>query len=350
MTKFAAVIAFLAAGVLHAQDRKSESGLDYRLTKPSGGGGRVPLIVMLHGTGGGRHVWGAWASAAVSKGYMVCLPMSTGVGTPQSGNMNGDNMKRWDFVDHPKLLSLVDELIRKEGADPKRIYLAGFSNGAWNTSALGLAHPDVFSAILVIGGGLPGQVWKGEEPKSMGVFILHGDKDGSVPVQNGRDMEATLKKAGFPNVVYKEFPGRGHVMFEEEIENFYKWLPKFYKSVRPGSNSTLAWVCDPAALSSLPEKKLALVYFYSAKDQGSPVVESFEMELFKDAGVIGVSRELLCLKLDRDQEAALAKELKVAGPAVLIVDRSKKILASWNAPTAAKTCADRIRALLKKLK
>jgi predicted esterase len=327
------------------QDRTSESGLSYRLTKPSSGGGaRIPLIVMLHGTGGGRHVWGAWGAAATGRGYMICLPVSTGVGNPNSGNMNGDSLKRWDFVDHPKLLSLVQELIRKEGADPKRVYLAGFSNGAWNTSALGLANHEVFSAILVIGGGCPGQVWK-EETKSMGVYILHGDRDNSVKVQNGRDMEKNLKAAGFSDVVYKEFPGRGHEMFEEEIKKFYEWLPKFFKKVRPGSNASLPWENRPPTLA---EKKLALLYFYSARDAGSPLTEYFETELLPSPAVVDAARLVACAKLDRESESELAKELKVSGPAILVVDGARKVLAKWTAPVPAASFAEKIRSLSKK--
>jgi predicted esterase len=332
------------ATILTAQDKTSESGLTYRLMKPQSPTGRkTPLMLFLHGTGGNRGLFGGWASEANRRGYLVCLPWSTGNGG------YGDNLKRWDKVDHPKIVGLVQELIKNENVDPRRVYVGGYSNGAGNTSAVGLANPEIFSGILVIGGWYAGLPYgkKLDEARKMGVYILHGDKDKSVPVDGAREMERALKGAGFSNVVYKEFPGRGHDLFEEEIKKFYDWLPQFYKRVPPGSNATLPWSSGTPA--ELPEKKVALLYFYSAADDRSPVADYFEMELFIDPSVVRAAAEVVCWKLDRDQGgSALANELKVKGPSILLVDSTKKVLASWTAPAPAASFVQKIQSLAKR--
>lgn len=343
---FANSLYFVCALAASAQDQKADCGLQYQVIKPSGGGsgGKPPAFVMLHGTGGGRHVWASWARAASQRGMYVFLPLSPGVGTPQSGNTSGDNLKRWDSADFPTLRAFALEMVKKYGCDPKRVYLSGFSNGAWTAGTVGPSNPDVFSAVLIIGGGIAGQPWRGKEElaKELGYYILHGDKDQSVPVQNGRDAEKNLKAAGFPHVYYKEFPGAGHVMFESEIEHFYRWLEPFRKTVKPGSNSTLHW----GAMREIPEGKLALVYLYSEADRGHAATESFELEVFSDLQLIETAKELICIRIDRDKEEHDFGRL--TGPTLLLVDASRKVLAKWTSATAASTVVGRIKAALKK--
>jgi predicted esterase len=340
------LLATFSALPLAAQDQKAECGLQYQVIKPSGGGsgGRPPAFVMLHGTGGGRHVWAAWARAASQRGMYVFLPLSPGVGTPQSGNTSGDNLKRWDTADFPTLRAFALEVVKKYGCDPKRVYLSGFSNGAWTAGTVGPGNPDLFSAVLIIGGGVAGQPWRGKEElaKELGYYILHGDKDQSVPVQNGRDAEKNLKAAGFPHVHYKEFPGAGHVMFESEIEHFYKWLEPFRKTVKPGSNSTLPW----GPMREIPEGKLALVHLYAETDRGHAAAESFELDLFTDARLIEVAKELLCIRVERDKEKH--EFGNVAGPMVLLVDSDLKVLAKWSSATATSSVVAQIQGALKR--
>ena len=93
--------------------------------------------------------WMSYPWIATSKGYIAVLPYSTGDGRddPKSGN-NRDTQRRWAEVDVPKLASLAKEMQRKHGADPRRTYIAGFSNGGFvsvqgrdsNTFAISLAR------------------------------------------------------------------------------------------------------------------------------------------------------------------------------------------------------------------
>jgi len=46
--------------------------------------------------------------------------------------------------------------------------------------------------------------------KNKAIWIVHGEKDESIPVDQARKMFAALKTAGNTNVVYNELPGEGH--------------------------------------------------------------------------------------------------------------------------------------------
>lgn len=52
--------------------------------------------------------------------------------------------------------------------------------------------------------------------KSKPILILHADNDGSVPIQQARDMAEALKKAGAPHR-FVEYKGKGHMVVTEEV-------------------------------------------------------------------------------------------------------------------------------------
>lgn len=346
MPRVVALFLIFPASLTHAQgreDRKSESGLEYTFFRA---GSRAPLLVCLHGTGGNRALFGPYKDEAVKRGFMVAVPKSTGSGTPQSGNTSGDSSPRWDFVDVPKVVGLVRELIRKEGADPKRIYLMGYSNGGWFTYHIGLSNPEIFAGICVIGGGMAGTPYAGKEEiaREMGIYIIHGTADGSVPVARAREAEKNLKEAGFKNVVYKEYEGAGHELFYGEVGPLFDFWAKHFKKVKPGSNRTLPWR-DASAIENLGDS-FGILYFYSPKDEAHRAVECFEWELFPAPEVIQATSSCKWIRVNRDAEPALAKQFRANGPCLVIVKPDKKVAAVFSSPTTVSAFCKKIKALL----
>jgi predicted esterase len=278
---------------------------------------------------------------------MCVLPYSTGNGKddPNSG-YRGDNSRRWAKVDIPKLVSLAREMQRKHGADPRRTFIAGYSNGGFYAFETGLRHPEVFSAILCIGGGC--NVWDfSEEAKEVGCYIIHGTADKSVKFESGKQAAERLKKAGFRDVVFRDYPGRGHDIFTEEAPRFFPWLAKQKRVLVPGKTSTIGWKEDLAA--ALEGEKKVLAYFYSSRDGDSALVDFVQSELFRDKGFIEVSSAFTCVKVDRDADE-IAKELKVkrAMLALVVIKKEKRRLA-WKlqSPSRVASVITRLRSLAK---
>lgn len=308
------LLAFLLIAIpVQAQGTKtSRKGLKYHLMS-GGGGGRKPLIIFLHGTGGNAMVWSGWASAARQRGYICALPYSTGdgKGDPKSGN-RGDNLRRWANVDLPKLADLARELQETQGADPRRTYIAGYSNGGFYAMETGLNYPEIFSAILCIGGGC--NVWKfTDAAKKVGCYFIHGTADTSVRFEVGKKAAERLKKAGFEDVVFRKYDGRGHELFEEEIPKFFPWLEKQKLEVTPGANDSIAWRSDlDAALKESEESgKKVLVYAYSKKDADSEIAFFLEAELLKDGGFIKAAESFIPVKIDLEKNGKARTELKL---------------------------------------
>lgn len=116
---------------------------------------------------------------------------------------------------------------REFGTDRSRVYLAGLSmggNGAWK---LAYQQPERFAALVVVCGfvqplGIPARDYRpflpaGEDPfaavarrlATVPAWIVHGDADPVVPIEESRRMAAALRTAGGA-VTYRELPGVGH--------------------------------------------------------------------------------------------------------------------------------------------
>jgi predicted peptidase len=121
------------------------------------------------------------------------------------------------------LNALLDDVIRKYRVDKSRVYLTGLSMGGYGTWSLAAAHPERFAAIVPIcGGGNPADAKK---LAALPIWVFHGAKDPTVPVQRSREMVEAIKSAG-GNVKFTEYPEAGHDCWTETYNNpeLYKWL------------------------------------------------------------------------------------------------------------------------------
>nr|NIP98570.1 hypothetical protein [Akkermansiaceae bacterium] len=121
------------------------------------------------------------------------------------------------------VISLIDDILREvAGADPKRVYLTGYSLGAYGTYNLLAMKPDLFAAAIPAAGG--GNTAIAPRLRGIDIWIYHGVHDVSVPVKAAREMAAALKNAGV-SVQYTEMPFDhsipGKVFFQEKV---HKWL------------------------------------------------------------------------------------------------------------------------------
>jgi predicted peptidase len=107
--------------------------------------------------------------------------------------------------------------------DKKRIYVIGLSMGAMGTYDLTIRYPELFAAAIPICGIVNADRLKAA--KKVKFRIFHGDADNVVPVSGSRRAYKALKSAG-ADVEYFEFPGVGHVSWNEAFNrtDFMSWL------------------------------------------------------------------------------------------------------------------------------
>jgi predicted peptidase len=193
-----------------------------------------PTIVALHGSGekgsdGVLHVEGGLGkyvrSHAATFPAVVIFPQ-----VPHD---------LWAPSFYGSLNRLVDSAFRQVNADPKRLYITGFSSGGVIAYNFVHAEPGRYAALVPVGtvvtlmpGGdkrmLPPAEAFAAEAKALGsapVWIFHGAKDDLVAVSIGRQAAKGLEQAG-ATVRYTEYPDGGHDVRDEAFANqeFWPWL------------------------------------------------------------------------------------------------------------------------------
>jgi|694.fasta_scaffold03018_17 dienelactone hydrolase len=181
------------------------------------------LILTLHGAG----------VEGEGQANVYAPKPNTYVIAPTNRRNFGFDWEDWGRLDAIEVLQLASKLF---GTNPRRTYLTGHSMGGHGTWHIGTLFPDRFAAIGPSAGWISFSTYAGrgapvnDDPvakmlrrplltsdtlarksnlSQQGVYILHGDADDNVPVDQARTMRENL--ATFhPDFVYKEQPGAGH--------------------------------------------------------------------------------------------------------------------------------------------
>jgi len=151
----------------------------------------------------------------------------------------------WEEIGRLDALEVLGLAERTIPHDPERVVLTGHSMGGHGTWSVGTLYPDRFAAIAPSAGWI--SFWSyagGWEPEAgrpadamvrramapsdtlaretnalaQGVYILHGDADDNVPVEQARTMKAELTKIAHPDLGYHEEPGAGHWWGDQSVD------------------------------------------------------------------------------------------------------------------------------------
>lgn len=185
---------------------------------------RPALFLSLHGAGV-EAIGQARCYAAKDWGHVVA---------PTNRRPYGFDWEDWGRLDALEVLELA---LRACDVDPGRVYLTGHSMGGHGTWQIGVTYPDRFAAIGPSAGWISFWSYAGSKQRlenktpveelltrasspsdtlalsrnflHHGIYVLHGDKDDNVPVEQARTMRKHL--SGFhADFAYYERPGAGH--------------------------------------------------------------------------------------------------------------------------------------------
>lgn len=119
-----------------------------------------------------------------------------------------------------RLETLVTDL-EDRGAPPERVVLLGFSQGACLSVEYAARHARRYRAVAALSGGLigpPGRRWDYEGTlEETPIFFGCSDRDPHVPAVRVHESADALTRMG-ADVVVKIYPGLGHAVNDDEVE------------------------------------------------------------------------------------------------------------------------------------
>lgn len=155
----------------------------------------APLALLLHGAGRDAHEW------------MGGFPLFDELGLVALG-VDSRNTS-WDLrfggfgPDVAFIGQALEWTFDRCNADPERLGIAGFSDGASYALSLGLTNGDLFSHVL---GFSPGFMLTDGRRGMPPIFLAHGVDDPVLPVGFTRHLADELREDGY-DVRYEEFDG-----------------------------------------------------------------------------------------------------------------------------------------------
>lgn len=165
----------------------------------------APLILALHGaTQSARFMVDRVSPLADS----LACPMLA----PDSREMTWDGIRGSFGIDTVFIDRALEWAFDRVDIDARRVWLAGFSDGASYGLSIAAANGDLFSRVLAFSPGFMPEVEpRGAKPR---VFVSHGTNDQILPIdRTSRVLVPALRRDGY-TVKYEEFQGRHGVPAE----------------------------------------------------------------------------------------------------------------------------------------
>lgn len=167
----------------------------------------APLVLIFHGANG----WG-WG------GMKPFLDLVEEAGVILVSPASKD--RTWDMIvggfgpDVTFTDRALQHAFNHYRVDPKRLAVAGFSDGASYALSIGVTNADLFSHVIAFS---PGYMAEEERHGKAPIWISHGLDDGVLPIdRTSREIVPALRRDGY-RVKYTEFDG-GHA-HPPEIES-----------------------------------------------------------------------------------------------------------------------------------
>ncbi len=151
-------------------------------------GRTAPVVIVLHGGQGSAEAQrerSGFDELAVLEGFTVVYPEGTEWAPGRHAWNTGFLMRRQvgQANDIAYLDALIDLLIRDHGADPRKIFMTGGSNGAMMTLVYATQRAERLAAIAPVVGAMFSFDEKPSRP--LPIMLINGGQDNEVPSEGG---------------------------------------------------------------------------------------------------------------------------------------------------------------------
>jgi phospholipase/carboxylesterase len=211
------------------------SGLAYRVRPALVESANAPCLLLLHGVGSNESGFIELAQQMDPRLVVILVrgPLVLAPGrfaffqvsfTPSGPAIDAAQAER----SRAMLLEFIGQLPAGHGADPKRIWIAGFSQGGIMSASVALTAPESVAGFGVLSGRilpevLP-RVGRGPLLEKVQAFVSHGVHDQTLGIHFAHHAREVLTGLGVP-LAYSEYAA-GHALDGAMIANFRGWLDK----------------------------------------------------------------------------------------------------------------------------
>jgi phospholipase/carboxylesterase len=184
-------------------------------------GAPAPFILLLHGGGQrGGDMIRRFKDEADRRGIVLLAPDSAR-GTWDAVTEVARGHEPAFGEDVARIDAVLKEAFAHVAVDPKRMAIAGISDGAGYALSLGTRNSALFPMTMAFSAGM---IVTGDTGPSSRIFVSHGDMDRVLPIALSRDgIVPALRQAGF-KVEFMQFHG-GHELPNDVLDRALdSWL------------------------------------------------------------------------------------------------------------------------------
>ncbi|HEV7785622.1 MAG TPA: dienelactone hydrolase family protein, partial [Thermoanaerobaculia bacterium] len=124
------------------------------------------------------------------------------------------------------LREFVDQSLQRYPVDPKKVVVAGFSQGGVMGYELALRQPSSFAGLAALSTWFPPELAailpKVPEQEGFPVLMIHGTRDDRIDVEKARESREALRPYGV-TLTYREFE-MGHEIRQDALRVVQQWL------------------------------------------------------------------------------------------------------------------------------
>lgn len=196
-------------------------------------GERPPLLVLLHGVGSNERSMARIAPSFDPRLLVICARSPLEVGDDSYAWFHVTFTADGPVIDRDEaeagwkaVARFIREAVNAYGADPARVFVGGFSQGAIMALAALLTAPDCIAGVVAMSGRLLPEVLPHaaapEALRGKHVFLLHGANDEKLGLHYARWAREQL--AHFPMALDYRERSIGHQVTRESVAEASAWL------------------------------------------------------------------------------------------------------------------------------
>jgi phospholipase/carboxylesterase len=229
---------------------EADLGLEYRARAAiDSGGGPAPCLILLHGVGRSE-------TSMISTGLRQDPRLLVIV--PRGPLVLGSNQFAWfqvaitpegpvikpeqERASRKLLIEFIDALPRARNVDPKRIWIAGFSQGGVMSAGVALVHPEKVAGFGMLGSRILPEIApliaSAEDLKKLSGYVSHGVQDSVLGIDNARNSHRLLTEKGVRHA-YGEYEGE-HELTERMQADFSAWMSAQVDASDAGAPASVA--------------------------------------------------------------------------------------------------------------